>query len=653
MGKNNTFIIILFSMREALVSLFPYFLFRALGTLYVGINDEFLILDTVILNSTVKIIYDIFPLLLCFSLAIHLATNFQLHKTNFSLFVLATFMLLSGYFELSETSLTVHAAETIIYSLSLPIIIVLLIIAMKKIQHFVPLVFNLKHSPLNNSFKYLMSYFALISIASTSFANTSKILISTSLNTSLNTAFNALLTFSIEIQALTHILISHMLWLLGIHGSATLQHFLYNDFYAKLVSQNSAFVSFGGAGSTISLIAAILIFSKDKNSRTVAKFSSPFALFNINEPLIYGLPIALSKQYIIPFILTPIINFSLSMVLFKFGFLSFSDVDISWNTPPLISGYLLTDSVLGSLWQLILIVIGIYIYKPFLVRESSAFIKSKELMSKLGFNEQIGHEDKEFYYHNKFKDLVKERNDVTETLQNVIDGNLELYYQPQISIENGGIYGFEALLRLNHKGQIHSPMFLSAIEQAGLEEVIDMWTVKQVVKDRKKWILTTSKPPLISLNIHPKTLLNKEYLDYIINELGGNNVNIELLERGFIDNFSEINSALLQLKMVGINTAIDDYGTGEANLSIFAVVNSNIVKLDRSLLRHWNTSKGGALFKLSCKTFKEMGLIIIVEGVETQDELDFVKTCNVDAVQGWYYAKGMPLESAIEYKITY
>ncbi|MGM0549422.1 MAG: PTS transporter subunit EIIC, partial [Bacillota bacterium] len=127
-----------------------------------------------------------------------------------------------------------------------------------------------------------------------------------------------------------------------------------------------SFVYLGGSGTTLSLLIAIYLFSDSKRKRDLMKLSSTQALFNINEPVLYGLPIVMSPIYLIPFILTPLILTLSSYFAILSGLVPKTIALVPWGTPPIISGFLITGSFAGSFLQIFNILIGILIYFPFL-----------------------------------------------------------------------------------------------------------------------------------------------------------------------------------------------------------------------------------------------------------------------------------------------
>jgi PTS system cellobiose-specific IIC component len=128
-----------------------------------------------------------------------------------------------------------------------------------------------------------------------------------------------------------------------------------------------AFVWMGGAGTTISLIIALFIASKRKNNQNIAKLSAAPGIFNINEPMMFGMPIVLNPIYLIPFVLTPIILTIITYIAISSGMVPRTIAMMPWTTPPVIGGFLVTGSVMGSLLSLVNLAIGVVLYIPFII----------------------------------------------------------------------------------------------------------------------------------------------------------------------------------------------------------------------------------------------------------------------------------------------
>lgn len=123
----------------------------------------------------------------------------------------------------------------------------------------------------------------------------------------------------------------------------------------------------GGTGSTLCLLIAILVFSKMKSSKNVASLSTVPGLFNINEPVIFGYPIVFNIPMMIPFVLQPVIGLVIQYIVTSLGLMKQVVVMVPWTTPPLVNSYLATGGDWRApLWQLLVIVIGVLLYLPFM-----------------------------------------------------------------------------------------------------------------------------------------------------------------------------------------------------------------------------------------------------------------------------------------------
>ena len=139
------------------------------------------------------------------------------------------------------------------------------------------------------------------------------------------------------------------------------------------------YCKFGGAGLTLGLLIAVFIAGRSRQLRTLSKMSLVPGIFNINEPVIFGLPIVMNPILAIPFIVTPVIAAILTYFSIKIGFIApFISTQIPWTTPPLISGFLLSGWQ-GALLQLIILVISIIIYLPFVKMQDRQFYEMEKV----------------------------------------------------------------------------------------------------------------------------------------------------------------------------------------------------------------------------------------------------------------------------------
>jgi PTS system cellobiose-specific IIC component len=198
----------------------------------------------------------------------------------------------------------------------------------------------------------------------------------------------------------------HILWFFGIHGGNVLDGVMvsaYGDALASnvetfastgdafngqlaIVSKSflDVFVIMGGAGATLCAIAAIFIAGRSRYVRSIAKMGGVFAIFNINEIVLFGLPVILSPILLLPFLCTPLLLTVLSWLAMNLGLVARTVANVHWAMPPIISGYIATGGhISGSILQLFNIAVGIAVYMPFIrmldkrivVREESGVTK--------------------------------------------------------------------------------------------------------------------------------------------------------------------------------------------------------------------------------------------------------------------------------------
>ena len=133
------------------------------------------------------------------------------------------------------------------------------------------------------------------------------------------------------------------------------------------------YMSLGGSGCTLGLVIAILLLSKREDYRAIAKLETAPAIFEINEPMIFGLPIVLNPLLVVPFILTPLVTGTFAYFMTKIGFAGVCVYAMPWTTPPILSAWLSTGGSIGAIvTQIICIVMAALIYAPFVLLANKA-----------------------------------------------------------------------------------------------------------------------------------------------------------------------------------------------------------------------------------------------------------------------------------------
>ncbi|PSV15834.1 diguanylate phosphodiesterase [Photobacterium kishitanii] len=455
-----------------------------------------------------------------------------------------------------------------------------------------------------------------------------------------------------------------LLWSIGINGHNILHTYkteLYNvtmvnitewhNFGADLNILSTNFYDFftgiGGSGNMLSLALCMLFFAKSKGYKILAKAALLLCLFNVNEPILYGVPIIFNPVMIIPFLLVPAVSFVIAYGAIYIGIVPHLTEVHSWLMPPIISGYVATGgSIAGAILQLLLIVLGIVIYLPFfrLMDKRSLGIGVSDIFSnRLFTSDEIEVKTRLTSFIPSLHNNLTAQREI-EKLQT--EGEFILYFQPQVDIKNNKVSGCEVLIRFrNHQGQILPPTFIPAFNQLGLMPELDLWVLDKAIKAAERFIVVNPNFKL-SINISPDTVLSKNFVNTLKNRIIDSSlsfchIELEFTEELLILDEAKVTQVMSQLQHLGISVALDDFGTGYSSLAYLSRFEFNKVKIDRSLVLNLDSQRGKELFKIAVQLGKITQADIVVEGVEQQAELDFIASLGVRYIQGFYFYKPM------------
>ena len=648
-------------MREGFIALIPFFVISSLAFMVIGLLPllpDFSYKDVLvqILEKSHRLILAISPIAVVISLSYHLSKNLRVNTIVGSILACLCFITHSNYLVKTDAGYLLSSVWPNFYSILIPMTVPYLVRFylrmpwLKLVRAPVVSSFLLKH--LNLILPFFLVYLTLYILLP----------VLEFIIGDVTAAFLGWLSgLSLGVQGFVRMLMIHGLWFMGIHGDNTYSS-LFSDsimlqpFIAGL-SLNAFYNNFvivGGSGCLLSLVLATLWRGKTQQELALMKVSLPFNLFNFSELVIYALPIVFNPIYLIPFLLAPTVNFFISYWLLSSGVFSFSSQEFSWMTPVLLNAWLASKDVTVVFFQACLIVLNILIYLPF-VKLSSRVSNNVNLINKLSqkwmFTE-ILQLDAEARYSSEQRASQDNAKCLNLALQQIDQGELQLHYQPKVDIQHEHVIGYEALLRLRDpQGVIHGPWFMDTLERNHLVPMIDFWVLKQVKRDLMK-VAVTGEKPLFSINLHPDSLLDQSIIASLfeLNQLFPHQIQIEVLESAFVDDSEQRWANLVHLQNAGVSVAIDDFGRGFSNLSRLIKLAPNDIKLDRSMLLATNTAEGLLLFQHMSALCVELGYRLVAEGVETPQELAIVRDAGVHCVQGWLFAKAMPLNEALQYR---
>ena len=224
---------------------------------------------------------------------------------------------------------------------------------------------------------------------------------------------------------------------------------------------------------------------------------------------------------------------------------------------------------------------------------------------------------------------------------------LQLYYQPKVSIKTGKIVGAEALLRWQHPqlGFISPVKFIPLAEATGLIEPIGEWVLETACQQLQIWHKNEQmKDFKIAINVSSSQLrqlhLPQRFSQILQNyQLNCSCIELELTESALIEDFDLALKQLQAFKNIGLNLAIDDFGTGYSSLSYLYRFPFDTLKLDRSFLSNIHQhSKNQTIVMAMIQMAHQLNLTVVAEGVESQDELAFLYQYNCDMIQGYLFS---------------
>lgn len=254
------------------------------------------------------------------------------------------------------------------------------------------------------------------------------------------------------------------------------------------------------------------------------------------------------------------------------------------------------------------------------------------------------------FYKNQFKESLYNRKFIEENMQTAIrQKQFMMYLQPKYSITQNKIVGAEALVRWRHpeRGMIFPNQFIPIIEENGYIEKLDYYIWEEACSFIRECKRAGIAPCPISVNVSRTHLKDNECIQVLSDLIRKYNVPKELLELEITETADDIQVCrkALELKEQGFTLLMDDFGSGYSSLNILLETPFDVIKLDRKFMENMMLSdKGRLILEQVVSMVNKLDLGLLAEGVETREQVEFLKTMGCDQVQGYYYAKPMPEE---------
>lgn len=414
------------------------------------------------------------------------------------------------------------------------------------------------------------------------------------------------------------------------------------------------FTRMGGSGSTLCLIAAILYASRDSGTRRLALVALLPALCNVNEPLLFGLPMVMNPVYLIPFLLTPLAQTVAAHAATLLHLVPYTLSDVVWTTPPLLNGYAATGSVAGSLMQAFNLGLGMALYLPF-VRASDALRErhGRHILAGLlrtASGNEVGPGGR------KCMDQPGEQGRLAASLANDLaaalarEGELFMEYQPQIGVD-GRPHGAEALLRWRHPayGRIAPPIAVALAEDTGIIDRLGMFVLHRACARRMAWTGLVPDGFVMSVNVAPRQLQNPRFDRDVLAVLARTGLAPHLLELELTESTvllpdARTIEALHRLRAAGVRVAIDDFGMGHASLRYLREFPVDTVKIDRSLTKASHGDINEHIVRSIVDLARSLDITTVVEGVERHEQFVRFVELGCQVFQGYLFSR--PVDAA-------
>lgn len=256
-----------------------------------------------------------------------------------------------------------------------------------------------------------------------------------------------------------------------------------------------------------------------------------------------------------------------------------------------------------------------------------------------------------FYDSSIMDKQIHDKKIISEFEDALANGEFSMYLQPQVSSTDGKVLGAEALTRwtTNEKGVLAPVEFIPVLERSGLIHKLDQYMWESAVKKLAEW-RQKENDMYISINICAKDFYYCDVYKYLTGlvekyKIKPQKLNIEITETVLMQDINAHRQVLKKLNAYGFTIEMDDFGSGFSSLNTLKDVEMNTLKIDMGFLRASNFSqKVKDIITAIISMSKTLGMTVISEGVETEDQVQFLKQSGCDIFQGYYFSKPIPVE---------
>jgi len=245
--------------------------------------------------------------------------------------------------------------------------------------------------------------------------------------------------------------------------------------------------------------------------------------------------------------------------------------------------------------------------------------------------------------------LQENKEILTDLGESLTQEHFELYYQPLFTIGHKTLVGAEALIRWNHpeKGMIPPDQFISIAEKSGLINELGDWVLAQACREIKAFNKAGILPMKVAINISPVQFRRKDFVQHMLkiiaqHKVSANCIELEITEGAVMDDVDQAIATMQALHDAGFQLAMDDFGTGYSSLSYLKRFPIQKVKIDRSFISDLENDDSKSITTAIIQMSHSLGLHVLAEGVETQEQLQYLQGEQCDYVQGYFTGRPIP-----------
>ena len=268
----------------------------------------------------------------------------------------------------------------------------------------------------------------------------------------------------------------------------------------------------------------------------------------------------------------------------------------------------------------------------------------------VGETRRSGANDYVWFRQERRDEMIRQKDILSGYHKAIEEEEFIIYYQPKVNLKTRTLCGCEALVRWIRNGELVPPnSFIPVLENDGKVQELDFYVFDKVCRDIGDWQRRGIQPVRVSSNFSKLHLHNKQFVDdvlAVVNKHGADPyyLEAELTESSGYEDLDAMKYFVSEMREAGIHTSMDDFGTGYSSLSLLRDIDMDVIKLDRTFLRDENDAKEERMVENIVRMIHDLDRKVICEGVETEEQVEFLKRVGCTMAQGFLFDRPLSRE---------